>query len=139
MRAAVLDAVTSRPAWAQVLLDRAEADPALRAQIEPGRRVTLVRHSNPKLAERAAAIFEAGVDQNRQAVIDRYLAASASRRGEVANGATVFANACSACHKFGDVPGRLIGPDLATVRNRTPDALLVRIRQLENPKAGAGL
>ncbi len=127
MRAAVLELLTSRSAWAQVLLDRAEADPALLAQIEPGRRVALVQHGNSKLAERAAAIFEAAIDQNRQKVIDRYLAAIQPGRGDVAKGAVVFANMCGACHKFGDVPGRPIGPDLAVVKDRSPGYLVAHI------------
>lgn len=127
VRAAVLDLLASRPAWAQVLLDRAEAEPAIVAQIEPGRRIALSQHSNQKLAERAAKIFNAAIDQNRQKVIERYLAAMTPLRGEAGKGATAFANACSACHKFGDVAGRLIGPDLAAVKDRSAGYLVTHI------------
>ena len=127
VRAAVLTLVTSRPAWAQVLLDRVEANPAMLAQIEPGRRVALTQHSNAKLAERATAIFSAAMDPNRQKVIERYLAAMKSLKGDPATGATVFANTCSACHKFGDVPGRPIGPDIAAVKDRSADYLVTHI------------
>ena len=127
VRAAVLDLVTSRPAWAQVLLDRVEADRSLIAQIEPGRRVALTQHNNAKLAERATALFNAAIDPNRQKVIDRYLAATAAMTGDATRGAAVFANTCSACHTFGNTPGRLIGPDLAAVKDRSPGYLITHI------------
>lgn len=119
VRGAVLDLLTSRAAWAQELLDRLEADSAMRAQVEPGRRLALSQHGNPRVAERAAAIFDAATDPNRQQVIDRYLAALSALRGDPARGRAVFTNTCSACHKFGDVPGQLIGPDLAAVKDRS--------------------
>ena len=127
VRGAVLNLVTTRPAWAQALLDRVEQDPGLRAQIDPGRRIALTQHSNAKLAERATAIFNAAMDQNRQKVIDRYLAAMKTLSGDRNRGATVFANTCTACHKFGDVAGRAIGPDIATVKDRSPDYLVTHI------------
>lgn len=127
VRTAVLELVMSRPAWAQVLLDRLEADPTLLAQIEPGRRAALTQHSNAKLAARAAALFKGSIDQNRQQVIDRYLAAVETKPGDAKKGASVFAANCSACHAFGTVPGRMIGPDLATVKDRSPNYLVTHI------------
>ena len=127
VRAAVLDAMLSRPAWAQVLLDRVEAEPSILPLIEPGRRIALMQNSNAKLAERAAAIFNAGVDANRQKIIDRYLNAGRSLQGDPAKGAAIFANVCSACHKFGEIPGRAVGPDLAVVKDRTADYLVTHI------------
>lgn len=127
VRAAVLQLVTSRPAWAQVLLDRVEADRSMLAQIDAGPRTSLTQHSNAKLAQRATEIFAAGIDLDRQKAIDRYLAALSGKTGESARGATVFANVCSACHKFGDVAGRAIGPDIAVVKDRSAPYLLTHI------------
>ncbi len=127
VRTAVLDLIISRTNWANLLLDRVEADPAMRAEIDAGRQLALVRHSNGNLATRAAAIFNASLDANRQKVIDRYLGAVKSLSGNAKKGSGVFATMCSACHKFGDVPGRLIGPDIAAVKDRTPDYLVTHI------------
>lgn len=126
-RAAVLDALTSRPAWAHVLLDWLERDRSLLAQIDAGRRAVLTRGSNAKLAERAVAILQAGVDADRQKVIDRYQAAVARMPGDPQRGAAVFAQACSACHAFGQVSGRPVGPDLAVVKDRSVPYLLAHI------------
>lgn len=127
VRAAMLDLCLSRPAWAQVLLDRAEASREMLAQIDASRRAALMQHGNVKLAERATALFAAGIDVNRQAVIERYATALAARTGDPQRGAGVFAAACSACHVFGSVAGRRVGPDLATVKDRSAPYLLTHI------------
>jgi putative heme-binding domain-containing protein len=127
VRTAALELVMSRPAWTQVLLDRIEADRTMLAQIDEGRRAALTQHSNAKLAERATAIFNRGMDANRQLVIDRYSTAMASLKPDPAKGAAVFASICSACHKFGAVPGNAIGPDLAVVKDRSVPYLLSHI------------
>jgi putative membrane-bound dehydrogenase-like protein len=127
VRAAVLELVTSRAAWANVLLDQVERDRTLLAQIDAGPRMALTQHSNANLAIRAGKIFNAGIDANRQQVIDRYESALSSLRGNVERGRTVFANSCSACHAFGAVEGRPVGPDLAVVKDRSTPYLLVHI------------
>ena len=127
VRAATLDLVLARPAWAHVLLDRAEADEGFRAQIDPGRRTVLSQHPQPKLANRAATIFGTGIDAGRQKVIDRYLAALPGLKADARRGAGVFTNACSACHRFGETPGRSVGPDLAAVKDRSAGYLVTHI------------
>jgi putative heme-binding domain-containing protein len=127
VRAAALQLVMSRPAWAHVLLDRVEKDRTMLSQIDAGRRAALVQHSNAKLAERAAAIFNATLDANRKQVIERYAAAIAGLKADPVKGAQVFTNMCSSCHKFGAVPGASIGPDLAVVKDRSVPYLLTHI------------
>jgi putative membrane-bound dehydrogenase-like protein len=127
VRAAVLDLLISRPAWAQALLDQVEKDRPMLAQIDAGRRAALTQSSNPKLSERAVAIMNSGLDSDRQKVIDRYQTAVGKLRGDPARGATVFTNTCSACHAFGKVAGRPVGPDLAVVKDRSAPYLLVHI------------
>ena len=127
VRTTVLDLVSARPAWAHVLLDRAETDENFRAQIDPGRRTVLSQHPQAKLANRAAAIFGTGVDAGRQKVVDRYLAALPGLKADAQRGAGVFVNACSACHSFGTTPGRPVGPDLAVVKDRSAGYLVTHI------------
>ncbi len=128
VRAAVLQLLISRPAWAQVLLDKAENDRALAAQIDAGSRLALTEHSNSRLAQRAAGILLKGTDETRTKVVERYQTALAQRPGDLARGAGVFAQVCSACHAFGTVAaGRAIGPDIAAVKDRSPGYLLTHI------------
>ncbi|MBI5766779.1 MAG: HEAT repeat domain-containing protein [Verrucomicrobia bacterium] len=127
VRSAVLDAVMSRPTWAQALLDRVEANRDLVNQIDAARRTALMQHSNAGLADRATKLFSAALDANRQRVVERYLSAVETRKGEAVKGRAVFEAVCSACHRFGAVEGRPIGPDLAAVKDRSPGYLIAHI------------
>ena len=127
VRTAAIELVTSRVAWSQVLLDRVEADSAMLAQIDPAQKQRLTHHIDAKLADRATRVFQAGTDPNRQAAIDRMLAALADKHGDVSRGATVFAQTCSACHSFGSTRGGAIGPDLAGVKDRSAPYLVTHI------------
>ncbi len=127
VRAAVLELLTSRTAWANALLDRAEADPAVRAQIDPAQRQRLTHHLDPRLAERAARIFQSASGAGRQAAIDTMLAALEPLRGDAARGRAVLAANCQACHAFGANAGGALGPDLATVKDRSAAYLVAHI------------
>ena len=127
VRSAVIELVTSRVAWSQVLLDRVEADPTMLAQIDPAQKQRMTHHIDAKLADRATRVFQAGIDPNRQAAIDRMLAAVQEQRGDAAKGAVVFEQNCRACHAFGVQGGGAIGPDLAVVKDRTAPYLVTHI------------
>jgi putative membrane-bound dehydrogenase-like protein len=49
-----------------------------------------------------------------------------SSEGDAERGAQVFAKSCAACHKFAGV-GKEIGPDIASLTDRSPEALVVAI------------
>ena len=136
VRSAVIELVTSRVAWSQVLLDRVEADPTMLAQIDPAQKQRMTHHIDAKLADRATRVFQAGIDPNRQAAIDRMLAAVKEQRGDAAKGGVVFEQNCRACHAFGVQGGGAIGPDLVVVKDRTAPYLVTHIldpnRAVEN-------
>ena len=128
VRAAVIELVTSRVAWSQVLLDRVEAEPTMLAQIDPAQKQRLTHHIDANLAVRATRVFQAGIDPNRQAAIDLMLAAVKDRRGNAEKGSAVFAQNCRACHAFGaGEGGGLIGPDIAVVKDRSAPYLVTHI------------
>ena len=127
MRDAVVSVLLSRPAWTQALLDRASAEPELRAQISPVQRAALTQHGTAAIAERAQAVFGAAASSDRQKIIDRYLTAMTPLSGDPRGGRRVFAASCSACHRFGGVTGGAVGPDLATVNDRSVGYLLSHI------------
>jgi putative membrane-bound dehydrogenase-like protein len=127
VRAAVIELVTSRVAWSQVLLDRVEADPTMLAQIDPAQKQRLTHHIDANLAVRATHVFQAGIDPNRQAAIDLMLAALKDRRGDAEKGSAMFAQNCRACHAFGKEAGGLIGPDIAVVKDRSAPYLVTHI------------
>jgi putative membrane-bound dehydrogenase-like protein len=124
LRSVILDAVLSRPAWTSALLSSLEDTCTPPAEIDPAHRKRLLDHRDPKVKERAAAIFE-GATTTRQAVLDAYRPALASP-GDPAAGALVFQKICATCHRLGGA-GNDVGPDLAALADKTPESLLVAI------------
>jgi putative membrane-bound dehydrogenase-like protein len=127
LRAAALELLSSRTAWAAALLARLETERPMLAQIDAGRRAALSRHASSVIAARATRLFSEGVDANRQAVVERYLTAMRPLPRNAGRGATVFNTLCAACHRFGDIAGGAIGPDLAVVKDRSPEYLTTHI------------
>jgi putative heme-binding domain-containing protein len=120
---AVLDLVLTRRAWTSSLLSSLEDGCVPPAEIDPARRQNLVRRGDP-LGTRAEAVFS-HENKPRQTVIDAYRSALALP-GDQAAGATVFKKLCASCHRFGNV-GAEVGPDLATLNDKSPEALLIAI------------
>ncbi len=62
---------------------------------------------------------------DRKKAIETYQAAL-GKKGDAARGKEVFAKTCAACHKKGG-EGQDVGPEFATVRDKSPEDLLVAI------------
>lgn len=127
VRTAVFELVTSRTAWSHALLDRVEADSAMRAQIDPAQQQRMTHHIDSRLADRATKIFQSATSLDRQAAIDRMLTAVEPLKGDARKGSAVFAANCRACHAFGAASGGAIGPDLAVVKDRSAPYLVTHI------------
>jgi putative membrane-bound dehydrogenase-like protein len=112
---------------------RPERYPMLLGALEEGRlslaevslefRRTLIR--DPRYGERARRLLGEGAPGDRRKVIAGYLPAL-DREGDAARGKEVFLKNCAACHRAGG-EGREVGPDLSTVKERSPEELLVAI------------
>jgi len=63
------------------------------------------------------------VATNRADVLKRF-ADAATLKGNAAKGRAIFQARCSACHKLGGI-GNAVGPDLAALTDKSPQALLV--------------
>src|SRR5262249_18718251 len=61
----------------------------------------------------------------RQEVLARYQPAL-SMKGDADRGRKVFETACATCHRAGDL-GKDVGPNLATIRQWSPDQVLINI------------
>ena len=81
----------------------------------------LVMSRDPALREEARKILEEKAG-DREKVLKRYEAAL-SMTGDPRKGQEVFERVCSKCHQLNGV-GKEVGPDLATVRNRSPQFIL---------------
>jgi putative membrane-bound dehydrogenase-like protein len=124
-RGEAVEALLSRPEWHVALLDAIDAGKIKPAEIPHVRRNALVRSANAAVKERAVAMFRSLIE-SRQKVVDKYRDALPTLAADRAKGETVFRRECQACHRVNNI-GTEIGPNLATIRHRAPEELLLHI------------
>jgi putative heme-binding domain-containing protein len=124
VRNVILDTLLSRTAWASSLLSSLEDGCVPPGEIDPARRQQLLNRRSNALRARAEAVF-AHQARPRQAVVDSFRPALASK-GDRAAGAAVFKKLCASCHRLGK-EGVEVGPDLAALVDKSPEALLIAI------------
>jgi len=102
-------------------LEQGVIDPSA---VEWGRQVGLMAQGNDELRRRARQIFTSHTDDaDKKATFDSY-AQVLDNSGDRERGQAVFQRNCAACHQIDGKYGTAYGPDLATIRNRTPEAIM---------------
>ncbi len=122
LRLAGLDALLARRTSAAALLAAIERGDVPRGEIDAAHRQRLLAHEDETLRNRAATLW---AGRGRLEVLGAYREA-AGRGGDTARGATMFGRVCAACHQLGG-QGNPVGPDLAALTDRSPEALLTAI------------
>jgi putative heme-binding domain-containing protein len=125
LRSAALDALLSRPARAALLMDAIQAKAIRPTEIDAARRQRLLQSPDRALRARAAELLADVVNADRQKVIDAF-APALTLTGDPKRGQTVFTNTCAICHRLDGV-GKAVGPDLASVGDKSPQGLLIAI------------
>ena len=137
VRGAILDALLAREPWTAELLSTLADGRVPPADIDPARRQRLLTHRDGELKARAEALFSHQAT-SRQHVVDAYRPAL-GLKGKPDAGAPLFKKLCASCHRLGN-EGVEVGPDLATLNDRSPEALLIAIldpnRAFESKYAG---
>ncbi len=124
-RATPLELLSRRDEWQRALLDVLEKQQVPPAEIDAIRRQRLLDHKDQAIRERAIKVFAGGSDPDRQKVIDSYKPV-AKLKGDAVRGLAVFTKTCAACHKLAGV-GNEVGPDLATLTDKSAEYLLTHI------------
>ena len=94
-------------------------------EIPPNRRAVLLQDRDPTIRDRAQALLATLDPGPRIEAIDRYKPAI-DRAGDPERGRVIFDRECLACHKLGE-RGHSVGPNLASMRRKTPEEILVSI------------
>jgi putative heme-binding domain-containing protein len=126
LRSQVLDALLSRPIWARYALSALEQKQILPSEVDLVRRQALLNNPNAEIRTAAAKIFVRQSEPERTKVIEKYLLPIVSSKGDVQAGSKVFAKHCATCHQLGNL-GQKVGPELASVADKTPEGLLTAI------------
>jgi putative membrane-bound dehydrogenase-like protein len=124
LRTAILDSLISRPAWAEELVAALERGDLAPAEIDPAHRRRLLSLRDAAVRKRVETVF-AGASLGRKEVLERYRRAL-DAAGDPVAGAAVFKKVCASCHRLKD-EGTEVGPDLATLTDKSPESLLIAI------------
>jgi putative membrane-bound dehydrogenase-like protein len=124
-RGEAVEALLSRPEWHVALLDAIDAGTITPAEIPHVRRNVLVRSTNVVVKERAVTMFRTLIE-SRQKVVEKYRDALPKLAASRVKGEVVFRRECQACHRVNNI-GTEIGPNLATIRHRAPEELVLHI------------
>jgi putative heme-binding domain-containing protein len=124
-RQQVLGVLFSRDTWVSSVLEALEQKQILPADIDAIRRQRLLNHRSADIRRQATPLFADTVNADRQKVIDTYQSVL-TLSGDGKHGAEVFRKTCSVCHQLGGV-GSAVGPDLASLGDKSPQALLISI------------
>ncbi len=125
IRSQILETLLSRKTWTDQLLDAVESEKIAASQIDAGRRQRLLSHEGDVIRRRAEKVFAGPATADRQQMIEAYTGAL-RLAGDASRGNQVFAKRCAVCHRLGDV-GYAVGPDIAALTDKSPQAMLVAI------------
>lgn len=125
LRNEVVGLLLGRRSWIKPTLDAVQAGTVAAGQIPPTRRTALMNDRDAEIRTRSTALFASEAVGPRAEAVAKYKAALATP-GNAERGRAVFERECLACHKVG-TRGFAVGPNLAGVRRRTAEEILVNI------------
>ncbi|HVJ86214.1 MAG TPA: PVC-type heme-binding CxxCH protein [Caulifigura sp.] len=123
LRVEFIEGLMRSPARTKVLLSAVESGTIKPVELPADRRELLRNHPDAAIRELASRLFEAA-SADRLKLVAEYEPALAN--GNAEHGAAVFKKTCSQCHKVGK-EGYLVGPQLASVKNKSPRDLLLAV------------
>ncbi|HEV8067530.1 MAG TPA: PVC-type heme-binding CxxCH protein [Planctomycetaceae bacterium] len=121
----VIDGLVRKTDWLSELFAAIEARQIGAGEIDRDVKQLLMNHPNPKIRDRARNLFAADRPGNVTATLAAYRPAL-ERTTRADRGRAIYERRCATCHRAGDF-GHAVGPDLASVQNKSPADLLVAI------------
>ena len=125
VRSRAAEVFFSRDVWLPALFDAVEGGSIALGDLEPGRLNLLASHADEQIRPRAAALLEKSGIGERADVVAVYRSALETL-GDIERGKAVFKKSCAVCHKL-EGEGFEIGPNLAAMRNRGAETILLNV------------
>jgi putative membrane-bound dehydrogenase-like protein len=125
IRAEVITVLLGRRAWTGRLLDAVGSGLVAAGEIPPNRRALLLEDRDPALRRRAQMLLGGQAPGPRAAALAKYKNAL-EKPGDSDRGRLIFDRECLGCHQLGE-RGHAVGPNLAGMRRKTPEEILVNI------------
>ena len=92
-------------------------------QVPFARRANLLRSGDAQVKQLAMKLFGESSPGPRREVVAKYQNAL-SMKGDAARGRMIFETSCATCHRLDNL-GRDVGPNLATIRQWSPEQVLI--------------
>jgi putative membrane-bound dehydrogenase-like protein len=125
LKAQATDVLLSRPAWTLTLLSAIESGQLSMGDLDPVKLKLLAEHRDARIRTRANKLLLNSQLGRRTDVVEAYRGVL-EMKGDAARGKQVFAKTCAACHKVQGT-GNDIGPNLAAMKARGPEAILLNV------------
>ncbi|WP_373650768.1 PVC-type heme-binding CxxCH protein [Schlesneria sp. DSM 10557] len=123
-RREVVDNLVQSAKGGEVLVKAVESGMIKPSEIERDKRQLLLNHPQPAVRDAARQLL-AEPSSNRKQVVLTYQPAL-ELKGDPERGRMVYTKTCIQCHRDG-TSGHQVGPDFASVKNKSPDDLLIAI------------
>lgn len=125
LRTQALELLLGQHASQELVLAALEAKDLSPAEFTAAARQRLLDHRDAALRARAEKIFGGASSGQRAEVLARYQP-TVRAGGDAQRGGEHFRKVCAQCHKLGET-GYPVGPDLAALSDKSPEALLTAI------------
>lgn len=125
LRSLLLNLFASRSEWSRILVAAVQQGTVTTAEFNPAMQQRYLATSDTSLQADWRQQFANLASTDRKAVIAEYQSAL-KLEGDAKRGETLFTKSCATCHKMGSV-GQDIGPNLASITDKRPEALLSAI------------
>ncbi len=125
LRAEAASTLLSRDAWRDELLAALETKQLTPTDLDAASRQRLLDHKSKEVRERVAKLLAVDPNTDRAKLVAEYLP-TVRAGGDVQHGSQLFAKRCAQCHKLGNV-GHSVGPDLASLTDKSPEGMLIAI------------
>ena len=119
------DILASRDSWAKQLVQAIVKKEIAAADVGAARLRVLADHPDRQVAEQIAGLMKTTTNADRRKVVQTYTPALMSD-GDPEKGLAVFKKNCASCHQVLGI-GHAIGPNLAAMRNRGAESILVNV------------
>ena len=125
-RSHAIDVLLSRESWTVALIEETKAQRISTADFDPTRRMQLMQHGSDPIKKMAGSLFGKSSNRPSRAKRVQQYHSVLQMAGNADNGFAIYKKVCSACHRHGDL-GHLVGPDLKSVVEHSPEKLLTNI------------
>jgi putative membrane-bound dehydrogenase-like protein len=125
LKAQATDVLLSRPTWTVALLSAIEAGQLSTGDLDLVKLKLLAEHRNSTVRTRANKLLASSQLSRRGDVVESYRGVL-EMKGDAERGKQVFMKTCAACHKVQNM-GNDLGPNLAAMKARGPEAILLNV------------